>query len=320
MREASFIKQNSSKWKLYETDNTSNPDVLAERFIQLTDDLSYARTFYPDSDTTHYLNSLTGKFHQAIYKNKKEKNNRLAKFWKYGLPFLFRQHQWQLFFSFLIFAVACFIGALSAALDDTFVRLILGDQYVNQTIANIQKGDPMAVYKQSGESAMFLYITLNNIRVAFMAFVMGVFLSAGTFLILFQNGVMLGAFQYFFYKQGLLLTSVLTIWIHGTLEISAIVIAGCAGFVMGNSILFPKTYSRLESFKRGAKQGVKIVVGLVPIFIAAGFLEGFVTRHTEMPVYLSLFIILSSAIFIVYYFIIYPRLLHSRNSYGKTDN
>ncbi|GHA55806.1 stage II sporulation protein M [Pontibacter akesuensis] len=317
MREAAFIRKNKLKWKSYETQQPTGPDELAERFISLTDDLAYARTFYPDSDTTAYLNTLAGNSHQAIYKNKKEKQNRFVTFWRYELPYLFRQHHRQLLYAFLVFALACGIGALSAALDDTFVRLILGDSYVNRTLENIRNGDPMAVYKDMDEAEMFLFITFNNIRVSFLAFVMGVFFSVGTGWILFQNGVMLGAFQYFFYKQGLLLTSVLTIWIHGTLEISAIVIAGCAGFVMGNSLLFPKTYSRLHSFKTGARQGLKIVVGLVPIFITAGFLEGFVTRHTEMPLALSLFIILSSAAFIGYYFIIYPRLLHTKNVNDK---
>ncbi|RDV14201.1 stage II sporulation protein M [Pontibacter diazotrophicus] len=320
MREAAFIRKNKLKWKSFETQKASSPDDLADRFIELTDDLAYARTFYPESDTTAYLNTLAGRSHQAIYKNKKEKQNRFFAFWKYELPYLFRQHHRQLLYAFLIFAVACGIGALSAALDDTFVRLILGDSYVNMTLENIRKGDPMAVYKGHGEAEMFLFITFNNIKVAFLAFVMGVFFSVGTFWVLFQNGVMLGAFQYFFYKQGLLLTSVLTIWIHGTLEISAIVIAGCAGFVMGNSLLFPKTYSRSYSFKKGARQGLKIVVGLVPVFITAGFLEGFVTRHTEMPMALSLFIILSSAAFILYYFIIYPRSLHKPDVTDKTEN
>lgn len=312
MREAAFIKQNTAKWKRYATEATGNPDELADRFIELTDDLSYARTFYPESDNTAYLNSLTGKIHQAIYKNKKEKSNRFVLFWKQELPLLFYHHHRQLLYAFLIFAAACFIGAISAAYDDTFVRLILGDQYVNQTLANIRKGDPMAVYKKMDEAPMFLYITINNVKVSFMAFVAGVVLSVGTFWVLLQNGIMLGAFQYFFYKQGLLLTSVLTIWIHGTLEISAIIISGCAGFVMGNGFLFPKTYSRLESFRRGAKQGLKIVIGLVPVFLTAGFLEGFVTRHTEMPLFLSLFIIIASAAFIGFYFIYYPYRLHAK--------
>jgi len=127
-----------------------------------------------------------------------------------------------------------------------------------------------------------------------------------------SNGIMLGAFQYFFHMHDLLLESILVIWIHGTLEISSIIIAGAAGLVLGNSILFPGTYSRIQSFRIGAKEGLKIVLSLVPIFITAGFLESFVTRYTEMPVFLSLTIILGSLSFVVWYFFIYPKKLYKK--------
>ena len=76
--------------------------------------------------------------------------------------------------------------------------------------------------------------------------------------------------------------------------------------VLGNSILFPKTYTRLASFKRGMKNGLKIVVSTIPLFVIAGFLEGFVTRHTEMPDWLAIVIILSSLALILFYYVYYP--------------
>jgi uncharacterized membrane protein SpoIIM required for sporulation len=123
---------------------------------------------------------------------------------------------------------------------------------------------------------------------------------------------MLGAFQYFFHIHDLLFESVLVIWIHGTLEISSIIIAGAAGITLGNSILFPGTYSRRISFMIGAKEGLKMIVSLIPIFITAGFLESFVTRHTGMPVFLSLTIIMGSLIFVIWYFVIYPSILNKK--------
>jgi uncharacterized membrane protein SpoIIM required for sporulation len=317
LKEITFLKQNADKWQQFEslitTKGGSDPDLMADLFIQLTDDLSYAKTNYPKAKTTQYLNSLAARVHQEIYKNKKEKKSRIITFWKYELPFIFKNSHKQLLYSFIIFGVAVLIGVVSSAYDDSFVRLILGDSYVNMTIENINKGDPMAVYKDMHQVTMFLGITLNNIYVAFDCFVWGIFFSFGTGYRLFGNGLMLGAFQYFFYARGLLLQSALVIWIHGTLEISAIVIAGCAGLTMGNSILFPGTYSRGASFVRGAKQGVKIAVGLVPIFITAGFLESFVTRYSQMPMWLSLSIIGSSFTFIVWYFIIYPIRLNNKS-------
>ena len=321
MRESAFIKANISKWETFEnlitSDKRKDPDQLASLFIQLTDDLSYAKTHYPKSDITLYLNTLATKVHQSIYKNKREKQNRFVTFWKYELPQIFFEHRKQLLYSLIIFILASVLGAFSAANDATFVRLILGDAYVNMTLENIEKGDPMAVYKSMGQVEMFFRITFNNVMVAMRAFAAGLLFSFGTALMLVYNGVMLGSFQYFFFQKGLLVTSVLSIWIHGTIEIASIVIAGGAGLVMGNSLLFPGTYSRLESLKRGAVKGVKIAVGLVPLFIIAGFLESFITRLTEMPNVIKLAIILGSAIFMVYYVIIYPIRLNNNGLFEK---
>lgn len=322
MKEITFLKQNADKWQKFESvlslKTGSNPDQVADLFIQLTDDLSYARTNYPDSKTTFYLNSLASKAHQEIYKNKKEKRSRIVSFWKYELPLLFKQAHRQLLYSFLITLISALIGVISAAYDEDFARLILGDSYVNQTLENISKGDPLAIYKSMDSGNMFFLITINNIQVSMMCFAAGLLFSMGTVFLLFRNGVMLGVFQYFFYAKGLLLKSVLVIWIHGTLEISAIIIAGAAGLTMGNSILFPGTYSRLDSFRMGAKKGVKIVIGLLPIFVTAGFLESFVTRHSEMPAWLSISIIMTSLLFIIWYFIIYPIYLNKKLTKADT--
>lgn len=305
MREAVFIKRNTDKWQTIEQTPTQNPDELTDRFIELTDDLAYARTFYPDAKVTRYLNGLAAQMHRGLMQNKRADKNRFVSFWTTELPLLFRQSHRLLLVSFVIFVVACALGWLSAANDPTFIRLILGDEYVNMTLENIRKGNPLDVYGSSDQATMFLQITLNNIGVSFRAFVMGIFASFGTIAMLFYNGVMLGAFQEFFHERGLLLDSVLKIWIHGTLEISAIIIAGCAGLTLGNSLLFPGTLPRLDSFKRGAKQGLKMAIGLVPVFIMAGFLESFVTRLTLPPV-VSASIILLSAVFIGWYFVFYP--------------
>ena len=316
MREAAFLKQNKEKWALFESPLTqkggTNPDHLADLFVQITDDLSFARTFYPDSKTTKYLNTIAAATHQQIYRNKKEKRSRVLSFWKYELPLLFRQSHRLLLLSFCIFLLSAAIGMISAANDETFVRLILGDQYVNMTIENVKKGDPLAVYKKQDELDMFFRITINNVKVSFTEFVGGFLFSFGTVALLFYNGVMLGSFQYFFIQEGLFWQSFLVIWIHGTIEISAVVIAGCAGLTVGNSILFPGTYSRSQSFVRGAKQGLKIIIGLVPFFIIAGFLESFVTRHTDMPIYMSGSIILFSLAFILGYFVFYPIYLERK--------
>ncbi|AMQ00591.1 Membrane protein [Pedobacter cryoconitis] len=317
MREALFVKQNSEKWRAYEHSSATHPDEIADRFIEITNDLSYARTFYPKSKTTSYLNGLASTLHQSIYKNKKEDKNRFVNFWKYELPVLFYTYRMQLLYAFLFFIISASIGVLSAKYDDQFIRLILGDSYVNMTNENINKGDPFGVYKQTSEFPMFFSIAANNIYVSLLMFVSGIFLSIAPIFYLLQNGVMLGSFEYYFFSRGLGIESILVIWIHGTLEISAIIIAGAAGLVLGHGLLFPKTYTRFQAFKQSAKDGTKIALGIVPILLVAAFFEGFITRHTEMPVWLSTAILALSLIFIIWYVILYPLTLSKRNHAHK---
>jgi uncharacterized membrane protein SpoIIM required for sporulation len=318
MREAAFVKQNKDKWLEFESVLSNkthiDPDLLSDLYIELTDHLSYAKTFYKNSNTERYINQLASKAHQRIYKTKKEPKNRLISFFKTEFPLMFRQHHRELLIAFLTFLLFVIVGAFSAASEGDFVRSILGDGYVNMTLENIEKDDPMAVYKQQGEFHMFLGITLNNIKVALFAFAYGIMFGVGTLYIMLRNGIMLGSFQYFFYEKGLLWESARTIWIHGTIEISVIIIAGCAGLVLGNGILFTGTLPRLEAFKRGVINGLKILMSTIPFFIIAGFLEGFVTRHTEMPDWLAILIIASSLALILFYYVIYPIRLHKQQN------
>ena len=317
MREGLFLKRNIEKWKQYQAEEVTDPDEKAHRFTELVNDLGYSKTFYPQSKVTAYLNGLASRIYLSIYQNKKEESSRIIRFWKTELPLIVRKHHRQLLYSFIIFTFFGIMSAFSAAHDETFVRGVLGDFYVDMTEDNIASGDPFGVYKNGSEVDMFFAIALNNIKVSFLCFVAGFLLSIGTVWLLFKNGVMVGAFQYFFFAKGLGWASVLVIWIHGTLEISAIIISGGAGLILGNSILFPGTHKRMDSLKEGGKDGIKIMIGLVPIFIVAAFLEGYVTRHTSMPVWASAGILAVSASFIIWYFIIYPILLErklSRNS------
>lgn len=315
MREIAFVKTNKEKWHQIDSqtqDKDISAETLADNFVELTDDLSYARTFYPRSQTVKYLNQLAARYFSDIYKHRKREKGRFLRFWKQELPLIMYHRRRQMLYSFLFMFAGVLLGIFSLQQDADFANLILSSGYVNQTLENIENGDPMGIYKSQDEGPMFLFISTNNIQVAFIAFIYGIFLSVGTVFVLFSNGVMLGVFQYFFYQKGLLATSALSIWLHGTLEISAIIIAGGAGLILGNSLLFPGSYKRLDSLLSAAKDALKIVVGLIPVFVVAAFIESFLTRRTDMPVYFNLTIIALSALFIIWYFVYYPYRLNKK--------
>lgn len=318
MTEVSFIRQNLEKWNRMEAVCVSAgqcaPDELAAAYQELTADLAFAQTHFPEARITEYLNDLSLALHLQLYKRRPMQWRRVWHFLSREVPLAFYGCRRELLASLVVFLVGALIGCFSQAKDPDFANIILGEYYVNMTLENIEAGQPMAVYDSDAETDMFLGITLNNVRVAFMCFSAGLLTLFGTGVMLLHNSVMIGAFQTFFVQHGLAWESALAVWLHGTLEISAIIVAGAAGIRLGTGWLFPETFTRKEAFKRSAKQALRVVTGTVPLLVVAGFIEGFFTRHTEWPDALRLGIILLSLAFVIYYVVVLPRRCARRST------
>ena len=111
MKLPTFIKQKNKIWSEFEQflDKKSDVDVevLADLYVEILEDLSYAKTFYPKSDIIPYLNSLANRAHRKIYRSKKESSNKLVNFFKKEFPLMF--YKYQKFYSvYLLFAVSHF--------------------------------------------------------------------------------------------------------------------------------------------------------------------------------------------------------------------
>lgn len=317
MREVYFIKQNKEKWlgieQVVQGKIKKNPDDLSSLYINLVNDLSFAQTYYPKSNTTVYLNHLSSQIFQKIYKTKRVEENRLVYFFKTEVPLIVYENRRYLIYSFLFFIFFMLIGILSAIYDKDFANLILSESYVNMTIENIKEGNAVGVYQDGSTWGSTIGITFNNIIVGAKLYIYGIFGGLGTLYLLMQNSVMLGTFQYFFYEHGALGDSARGIWLHGTFEIFSMVVEGMCGLILGTSILFPKTLSRFNSFKNGFKNSFKIFLSTVPFTICAGIIEGYVTRHAlNMPLSLNLFIIFGCLGIIGFYYFVYPHIVNRR--------
>lgn len=313
MKETSFIAQNQEKWKHFEQLSESDvrdPGELSDLFMDITDDLSYAQTFYKRRTVRVYLNQLAQRIYTGVHIQKREPLKKLITVWRVSLPIEIYKARKNLLFALVVFLIWATLSAVTTHYFPDFAKLNLSEGYMQMTDENIEAGDPLAVYKGRGQFDMFVSITINNVRVAFLTFIFGIFFTIGTHIFLFKNGMMLGSFQYYFASKGLFVTSFLGIWIHGAFEISAIVLAGGAGITLGNGWLFPGSYSRLQSVQFSAKSGLKIMLSLVPFFIFAGFLESYVTRnYQELPDWSKWFLIAFSFSVILFYYIIYPTIV-----------
>jgi uncharacterized membrane protein SpoIIM required for sporulation len=304
MKETQFIEQNREKWESFEhtlNDPHITPDKLHDLYIQITDDLSHARTFYPSRSVRAYLNSVAQGIFTNLNKEKKHPLSKIGRFFTDELPQVVYESRWSFFWAVAFFGLSFGIGFFSSMMDEGFLKVILGDSYVQMTVENIKKGDPMAVYKSSGRFDMTFGIMANNMRVCLIYFILGIFAGVGSVAMMMYNGIMLGAFLQFFTRYDLAWEANLTVWMHGTLEISAIVIGTAAGITMGRGLLFPGTYTRLQAFQMSARRGVKIMVGVLVMLFFAALIEGNLTRHTELGASRGAFIAINLGAILFYY-------------------
>ena len=314
MREALFIKKNKDRWQRIQQQQASDPDEMAADFTQLVDDLAYAKTFYPSGKVTNFINAQASKIYLDIYKNRKEESNRLVTFWKYDLPLTVRKHQGVILFSFIIFVIFFAIGFFTSRQDDEVARGFFGSGYVEETQRNIDKGNPFGIYETGNSFLNWIGIMINNIKVGLIMFTSGIFCGIPTIYKHCETSAMVGIFDQFFAARGFGIDFWLVVFVHGTLEITALILSAAAGLVLGKSFLFPGTIRRVDALKQGAKDGVKIMIGLMPVFALAAFFEGFITRLYNDISWLTTGVFLLSVIFVVWYFIIWPIRLSKKLS------
>ena len=317
MKERIYISSNKKKWKKYEEKIKGFESVKTEELCNIyrdvLSDLAFAQSQYPESNITTYLNNLARQTHEKIYSPRSGILGEIKKALLYEVPKVIADSWNMLMLSLCSFSLFVIVGCILAIMDEGNIETTLGPGYVEMTIENIKKGVPTNVYNMSKEFDTFIGVWFNNLSVAFKMYGMGILPVIGPMIFLHVNGIMLGEFQSLFFLHGCGFQSMTAIWIHGTLEILGIIIEGTAALTLGWGWLFPGTYSRKESLKRSGMQSIKIMASCLPIITAAALLEGYITRHTEMPLAAKLTIMAASLVFMVYYYFWLPFKIKRAN-------
>jgi RND family efflux transporter MFP subunit len=275
-------------------------EKLGRDYRAVTSDLAYARARYPEDQVTGYLNQLVARTHAHVYRRKRNDLGRIYRFYLYGFPRLFRATGTYTLVSFLVVALFGYMGYAACSLEPELIRTLLSDGYVDMTERNIMEGTPLAVYGSGPSPILSSFVMSNNILVTFNAFALGILFGAGTLYVLAANGLMLGAFFQLFHLHGMLPRALSTVMIHGTIELTCVIIAGGAGLHFGKALLFPGSYLRREALQLYGARAIKLVLGVVPLLVIAGVLEGFVTPQ-EPPTAVRLVIIGVSLLLLAVY-------------------
>lgn len=252
---------------------------LSLLYRQIASDLSTVREDPASRQISTYLNQLLGRAHNLIYMGRKTNAAGIVQFFRSTYPRLFRENLAYPLIAFLIFLAAGIAGMALCFSDPGFERYFLGAQMID-TIEQHQMWTHSVVAIKPLASS---FILTNNISVSLATFASGIVAGLGTVAMLIMNGLLIGVIGTACWQAGM--SSQLWSFVapHGVLELPAIFIAGGAGLLLARGLLFPGTLPRRDSLMEAGGRAVRLVLGVIPLLVIAGFIEGYISP-SEFPV------------------------------------
>ena len=240
-------------------------------YRQTATDLSAVRGDTASVQQSRYLNQLLGRAHNAIYSGQKKSLSRVAQFFWTEYPLIFRQYLRYTLTATGIFAMGALAGMFITLANPDFMREVLRPEMV-RTIEKHEMWTHSVVSAAPQESS---FIMTNNMTVSFFTFAGGITAGLWTLFELFSNGMSLGVIGVACGMNQMNVKLWSFVAPHGVLELPAIFIAGGAGLRLAQALLFPGTLARRDSLAVGGNEAVRLLVGVIPVLIVAGTIEGF---------------------------------------------
>lgn len=285
-----FIALNQSRWNqlsefIDEAGRLTLARVPLEEFRQgsllyrqTIADLGYARMRFPTHQVVRELEHLVGRAHSVIYQAQRVKRSDWRRFWTREWPNLVVGAFPEILTATMIFLIASVIGFVLAAEFP-----VLESFFISKGMrAAMDEGRLWTERITSVAPHASSAIATNNISVSIVAWALGVTFGVGTIWLLVVNGLMLGVISAGCLRAGLLAPLGEFIVAHGALELPAIWIAAGAGLVMGKAMVLPGRYSRSVELRHAGRRSARLLVGIVPMLLIAGFVEGYVSP-SDLP-------------------------------------
>jgi len=242
-------------------------------YRQAAADLSTLREDATGKSYARSLNLLLSRAHNTIYAGEKSSARGILHFYRNTYPQIFRANLRLITLALLLFAVGALAGMLLSLTHPDYMRLFLSPRMM-QTIEQHKMWTDSVVSVAPAASSQ---IMTNNISVSFVAFAYGITAGAGTVLFMVFNGLLMGVVGTACWLNNMSLSLWSFVAPHGVLELPAIFIAGGAGLRIAQGMLFPGTLSRQDSLAKAGGEAVRLLVGIIPILIVAGLIEGFIS-------------------------------------------
>jgi uncharacterized membrane protein SpoIIM required for sporulation len=291
MELSEFVEQKRGKWtkleNLLTTADTKGlksltleeAQSLSKLYRSASSDLLFVRARGAPVEVSGYLNDLVGRAYATTYPGQRVHWKDSVNFIRKGFPALFKQ-EWRAYAaSVLVFLAGYGFGWVGMVFDPEAAVYLVPEQHLKLDPTQRAKDEASTAGASTGQQAEFSsFLFTHNIQVAFLAFALGITAGIGTVIMLFSNGLLMGALAWVYASKGL--SGWFWAWIlpHGIPEISAICLAGAGGFVMARGILAPQGLDRRSALRKEAVAGVKLLLGSLALFVVAGFVEGTISQ------------------------------------------
>lgn len=253
--------------------------ALSRLYRSASSDLLWVRARAGSADVSGFLNDLVGRAYAITYPGKRVRPRDTLRFLSHGFPDLMLR-EWRVYAaSFLLFMAGFGFGWIGMMFDPDAAPYLVPAQHLQLDPVERAKKEAASSGAGADEQAAFTsFLFTHNISVAFLAFALGVTAGVGTAIMLFANGILLGALAWVYASKGMMGWFWAWILPHGIPEITAICIAGAAGFMLARGLVAPRGLSRRVSLRREAVNAVKLLLGTLALFVLAGAIEGTISQ------------------------------------------
>jgi uncharacterized membrane protein SpoIIM required for sporulation len=300
MRQEGFEAENQALWHEVETqiDDLRRPrgkrnlNVQAQmqfpqRYRLLCSHYAQARSRRFSPALVAYLHGLVLRGHPLLYRRQSAWRWRLLDFLFRGFPRALRRNRSYFAVSLLFFLLPALLMGGGCYLQEDLIYTVLDEQQVAQMESAYDPTNehPGRSPTRSSESdlTMFGYYIMNNIGIGFRTFALGILLAVGTLFLLLFNGLMIGGVSGHLTRLGYQETFWPFVSGHGAFELTAIVICGAAGLLLGMAVLMPGPLGRLETLKANAREALQLVMGAALMLVVAAFIEAFWSPSGASP-------------------------------------
>jgi len=251
---------------------------LALLYRQTASDLATIREDSSSGNLAHSLNQLLGRAHNLIYMGRRSRPGGIIRFYRETFPEIFSDTRAYTAAACGIFCLLAATGMMMAIFNPGFQTYLLGPQMMETIEKRQMWTHSIVTIKPIASSA----IMTNNLSVSFLTFALGITGGVGTIWMLALNGLLFGVVNAACWQAGMSQQLLSFVAPHGVLELPAIFIAGGGGLLLAKGLLFPGVLPRRASLVREARRGVQLVLGIIPLLIVAGTIEGFISP-SDLP-------------------------------------